>query len=353
MQGQTNGCGLEIIDTEIILESENRITILVEVQSSNIEADGIAYLVNSIDLQSFGADIFWFPSLFSIHSDDLTFQVAISGTSTSVVSFPDELELSGRIVLSFNEYPIPSHDINIEALELDTVLTNTVDSELDGEEFVIIDTSIVVLDSAIIPIDTLLIEVDTAIVQIDTLTVEVDTLSLIDNSGVEIDDSLLLVSAPLMNDSILIGNDLFLLADFPNLCELNYVYRMPVDSESDAAVNEVKISNDSNIDKNKNELPSNFGSIFDNETLKIEDLSINVFPNPAVEYFYIHSQHLNKINENSKVIVYATNGDIVIEKDLSKTNYLKIDAQNLPEGLYFVLLANNNEAGHFTKLIIK
>jgi len=330
LQGQTNGCGLEIINTEFLLESENEITIRVNLQSNNIQGEGVAYLINNIDLQSLGNDIFWSPALFSVHSNDLTFQIAISGTSVSAISIADDLIVNGRIVLSFDEFPISSHDTGFENFEIDTILVSTVDSEFDEEE--IVDTSIVVLDSAIIPIDTLLTEIDTAIIEIDTLNAEVDTLNIINNSDVEFDD----ITTSLTSDSILIGYEVFLLADFPNLCELSYVCGLPEANESDAVINEVRISSDAKIEKIKNKVPESFGSIFDDELLEMGELSFNVFPNPTIEYFYIHSD----TDENLNVLIYTTTGNIVFEKTMD-SNYTKVNTRNLPDGLYFVLLKSN------------
>lgn len=357
-QGQDNGCGLEIIRTDFVINSENEIQIVLLVQS-NIEVEGIAYLINNKDLQSLGLDIFWTPASFSVHSNEI-FQIAISGTSTSIISIPDELELSGRVAFSLNEEPIVLEDINIDNeikdYEEDSVLVS-VDTLSVTDDIVVLDSTTIVIDSTINPIDTVLVVIDTVLMGIDTvgqlldtLTMEPDTLNIIDNSGVEYEDSLLLTYTTFLNDSILIGNELILLDDFPNLCKINYVCELPVADGEQSIINEYRVAN-SNDNNNQNEASEiNSGLIFDSQTFKMEELSVNVFPNPTVEYFYIHS---NRTIENSKIMIYATNGNIVLEKDLNNIDYLKISTKNLPKGLYLMFLNNNNLTSHLTKLIIK
>lgn len=343
VQSQANGCGLEVINTEFILESDNEIIILIDVQSNNIEAEGIAYLINNIDLELFGTEIFWNPASFSVHSDDETFQIAISGTSTTLITLPDELILSGRIAFSFNEVPVLSEDNGVKNIEEDTIFVGTINSEFDEGNVAIVDTSITVLDSAILLVDTLLIEVD-------SLSVDLDTLILVDNSGVEFEDSLLLIYTPFSGDSVLIGYELVILEDLSNLCEVAYICELPAYNE-EIIITEERISNDGNIDKDQKDLTAiNFGSVFDDEIFEMEELSINVFPNPAVEYFYVDA---NITSEDSELIIYTINGNVVLQKDLNNANYSKINAKNLPDGLYFVLLKNSTGESQLTKLIIK
>lgn len=101
--------------------------------------------------------------------------------------------------------------------------------------------------------------------------------------------------------------------------------------------------------KNQNEIvDTHFGSIFDNEFLEMKEFSFNVFPNPTVEHFYIHST----TDENLNLLLYTTTGNIVFEKTMD-SNYAKINIQNLPDGLYFVLLKTNTGESHLTKLLVK
>ena len=131
---------------------------------------------------------------------------------------------------------------------------------------------------------------------------------------------------------------------------MSYVCEFPVSNEEQTIINEYRVAN-TNDNKSQNEVSEiHSGLIFDNPTFKVEELSVSVFPNPAVEYFYVHT---NKTNENSKMMMYNINGSIVLEKDLNNIDYLKINTKNLPKGLYLVLVNNKNSASHLTKLIIK
>jgi len=354
-QGQVNDCGFEIIGSEVIVNSDNDITFIIDVRTNNIQANGVAYLINNSYLQSLGLNIFWSSASFSVHSNDETFQVAISGTSTSVITLPDELELSGRIAFSFNEEPLILNDI--KTVEEDSVLADIVDLTVNEDDIAILDSSILVTDTVIILIDTVTTVIDTLIAEIDSfniindsISIETEALPVINNTDVEYEDSLLYIFNTFTGDSILNGYELILLEDLPNLCEINYVCQLPISNETQTVENEARMLSEQIVKAKNNDLDTSFGSVFDNDLFKLEELSFTVFPNPAVEYFYIHP---NKINENSKVIVYATNGKIVLEKNLSKTNYSKVNTQNLPKGLYFVLLKSNREVSHLTKLIIK
>lgn len=217
VNGQENACGLEIINIEFSLDSENEVSIRAEVHSNNIEAEGVAYLINNIDLESLGLDIFWHPASFSVHPDE-TFQISISGTSSSVITFPDDLELSGRIAFSFDEEPIFT---DIKLLEADSVLVDINNTLLDDE------TTITILDTSVVIIDTVLTPIDTIRTELDSLTLSMDSLIIIDDSDILAEDSVLLSHSTIVNDSILIGNQLIFLDDVPNLCEINYICQLP------------------------------------------------------------------------------------------------------------------------------
>ncbi len=356
--GQNNGCGLEIIRTDFVINSVYEIQIDLLIQSNNVEAEGIAYLIDNKDLQSLGLDIFWTPAAFSVHSNE-TFQIAISGTSTSIISIPDELELSGRVAFSFNEEPVILNDINIEIKEYegDSIVVE-IDTLSISDDIAILDSTTILIDSIINPIDTFLTLLDTVFIGIDTigqlldtLIIEPDTLNIIDNASVEHEDSLLLTYTTFSSDSILIGNELILSDDFPDLCKMTYVCELiPVNGEQ-AETNEYRISNDDSMEIRKKGLETISGLIFDNPTFKMEEFAVNVFPNPSIDYFYVSA---NELNENSKMIMYDTNGNVVIQREINNnTDYQKVNTKNLPKGLYLILIKSNKQASRLTKLIIK
>jgi len=347
VNGQENACGLEIINIEFSLDSENQVSIRAEVHSNNIEAEGVAYLVNNIDLQSLGLDIFWQPASFSVSPNEI-FQIFISGTSSSVITLPDDLELSGRIAFSFDEEPIIFNDIKL--LGADSVLVDINNTFLDDDDttIIILDTSVVTIDTILTPIDTLLTPTDTIRTELDSLTLSMDSLIIVDDYDMLTEDSVLLSHSTIVNDSILIGNQLIFLNDIPNLCEISYICQLPIITDQILG-DEARIASDEDIQKNGNEIvDAHFGSIFDDGFLEMKEISFNVFPNPTMEHFYVHSTSEKNVN----LLIYTTTGNIVFEKTMD-SNYTKVDIPNLPDGLYFVLLKTNTGESHLTKLLVK
>jgi hypothetical protein len=71
------------------------------------------------------------------------------------------------------------------------------------------------------------------------------------------------------------------------------------------------------------------------EQLLVDD--INLFPNPASDYFTLSTQgNYTK----AEVVIYSVQGALISKQTLPLTNNTRVDLEGLSNGLYSVLLTN-------------
>ena len=86
-------------------------------------------------------------------------------------------------------------------------------------------------------------------------------------------------------------------------------------------------------------------SILSIDDFKKNGLNINIFPNPANEYFEI------EINETAQLTIYNSLGSKVVEQELIKGNNI-INTYNFKSSIYFLDIKNNNQEVISKKIII-
>jgi hypothetical protein len=74
--------------------------------------------------------------------------------------------------------------------------------------------------------------------------------------------------------------------------------------------------------------------------------SFSIFPNPALDIFYI----LNKSNSSSLAVtlkIISITGELIEEKTLSISESTPIDCSNWAKGVYFININNENSISNF------
>ncbi len=69
--------------------------------------------------------------------------------------------------------------------------------------------------------------------------------------------------------------------------------------------------------------------------------TINVFPNPASDYFWLENDSKEKI----KVTLLNGNGQLIRKKQLERGTSFKFDCSGMPRGWYYVLLETDHQFG--------
>ena len=105
-------------------------------------------------------------------------------------------------------------------------------------------------------------------------------------------------------------------------------------------------------------LGAEIGSICDSLQVGVAELNttninIKLYPNPANDFFWL-DYDISHVTGNGKLIIYNTFGEVVLQKTIF--NYfktIKVDCCSLPQGVYYILLEQNNiktGSGKFVKL---
>lgn len=74
--------------------------------------------------------------------------------------------------------------------------------------------------------------------------------------------------------------------------------------------------------------------------LKPDKIKVNIYPNPAADYFIIQS---NNTLKNSFISLYDINGKVVLKKYNLQDDYIYVDLKNVSKGLYLYQFHLNNE----------
>ncbi len=87
--------------------------------------------------------------------------------------------------------------------------------------------------------------------------------------------------------------------------------------------------------------------------LNTANINIKLYPNPANDFFWL-DYDISHATGNGKLIIYNTFGEVVLQKTIF--NYfktVKVDCSSLPQGVYYILLEQDNRkvgSGKFVKL---
>ncbi len=81
--------------------------------------------------------------------------------------------------------------------------------------------------------------------------------------------------------------------------------------------------------------------------IEFVEYDVTIFPNPAIENIWIESDF-----NIEKITILDAVGKIVRQEDRVNSNFIEIDVQDLPNGLYFISIKSKNKIDKLRKLIV-
>ena len=87
-----------------------------------------------------------------------------------------------------------------------------------------------------------------------------------------------------------------------------------------------------------------------NEEIDIERESFNIYPNPATNYIQLLG---NALEKNTIINLYSIKGKLISKHTITNSGKLKIDVQQLTDGMYFLLLNVNHKIKTKKFLVLK